>query len=239
MKRKTLHRELVYERYFKKDKLTYEHRLVLELVGENKDVLEVGCNTGYFTELLRNNGCEVVGIEIDHRAANKARQHAKKIVIGDIEDENLLYQIEKQFDVILFMHILEHLIDPWCVLERVKTLLRPDGFVIITIPNVACWYIRKELFLKGKFEYADIGILDRTHLRFFTFTTAKKLIWDSGYQIEDWYITSESTPLVYKLSKIPLLGILAPYWRSFWVTHFPNLCGAIFLFKAKIERKAE
>ena len=59
MKRKILHRELVYEKYFQKDKLTYEHKLVIELVGEKKDVLEVGCNTGYFTELLQNNGCEV------------------------------------------------------------------------------------------------------------------------------------------------------------------------------------
>lgn len=239
MKRKMLHQQLVYNKCLKKDNMHYTYKLVLELVGEDKDVLEVGCHTGYFTELLQNNRCKIVGIEIDPKAASKAKQFAKKVLVGDIEDENLLSQIDQRFDVILFMDVLEHLVDPWEILKSTKALLKRNGFVIITIPNVACWSIRKALFFKGKFTYIDTGILDITHLRFFTFTSAQKLILNSGYRIEHCCIVEWRGPFARSLSKIPLLRKLAYLWRSFLGTLFPNLCGGIFLFKAKDDRESE
>lgn len=224
---------LVYDRELKKEELCKEHKLVLELVGKSKDILEVGCHTGYFTELLQNNGCEVVGVEVDPRAASKAEQFAKKIIIGDIEDEDVLAQINQKFDVILFIHVLEHLVNPWKTLKETRQFLKSNGYVLIATPNVACWTVRKDLFFKGKFEYTDVGILDKTHLRFFTLATGQDLIQDSGYEIENWYITWATVPFAGKLGKVPLLQKLVPYWSSLLTTHFPNLCGAVFLFKAK------
>lgn len=233
MKKKILHQELVYDRDSKKGELGKEYKLVLDIVGKNKDVLEFGCHTGYFTKLLVDRGCKVVGVELDYRAAEKAKNIVDKVVIGDIEDDKTLNQINEKFDAILFMHILEHLINPWRVLVKVEQYLKPEGKVLVAIPNVACWSIRKDLFFKGKFEYVDLGILDRTHLRFFTFETAQELLRQSGYQIVNWEITQEAVPLAGRLASVLLLRRLIPYWKRFMLDRCPNLCGAVFVFEAK------
>lgn len=233
MKKKILHTELVYDRELNLESLDKEHQLVLKLVGKKKDVLEVGCNTGYFTKLLVERGCRVVGVELDPRAAEKARDIASKVIVGDIEDDQTLNQINGKFDVILFMHILEHIIDPWRVLAEIKKYLKQEGKSIIAIPNVACWSVRRALLFKGKFEYVDTGIFDRTHLRFFTFETIQELIRQSGYQILNWQITCEVVPLAESMTSIPILRKLFPYWRIFMLNRYPNLCGSVFVFEVK------
>lgn len=221
--------KLIYDKKLSGEKLIKEYKLVLDIVGTNKDVLEVGCHTGYFTEVLKNNGCKVIGIEINQEAAMIAEKFTEKIIVGDVEDEKIYTQIDRKFDVILFMHILEHLINPWKVLQEIKQFLKSDGYIVITIPNIACWCIRKALFFNGKFEYTDTGILDKTHLRFFTLETAKKMFIESGYSIKHWNIVEPSI-LLGRMRFIPLLQHFTPYWEKFLLKKFPNLSGAVFLF---------
>lgn len=226
---KQISQKLVYDKKLTNKHMPKEYQIVLNIVGANKEVLEVGCHTGYFTELLKKNGCNVICVEINQEAAMIAKKIANKIIIGDIEDESIYNQINQKFDVILFMHVLEHLINPWKVLCDIKQFLKEDGYILVTIPNIACWSIRKVLFFKGKFEYTETGIMDKSHLRFFTFETAKKMFIEAGYKIEKWDIL-ESSILLSRIRYIPLIKYFMPYWERFLLKNFPNLSGAVFLF---------
>lgn len=161
---------------------------MLRLIGENKRVIDFGCATGYFARLLSNRGCEVTGVEINSKAAKVAEKYCEQVIVADLDfvslSDILSEQISKtKFDVAVFGDILEHLRNPWKVLEETRDLLKPQGYAIASIPNIAHGAIRLAL-LQGKFEYKQLGILDNTHLRFFTRETVEQLFEDSGYLID-------------------------------------------------------
>ena len=160
------------------------HLSVLRLVGKNKRVLEVGCSSGYFSKRLRDNGCAVIGIEIDPRSAEMAKEYCEDVIIGDVETMDRLPYPKASFDLILFADVLEHLKDPLHVLVKLSSWLRDDGHIVCSIPNVAHIYVRLNLLL-GRWDYEDIGLMDKTHLRFFTRSTARKLVEDAGFSIEE------------------------------------------------------
>ncbi|MEM7716783.1 MAG: class I SAM-dependent methyltransferase, partial [Cyanobacteria bacterium P01_A01_bin.68] len=161
---------------------------MLSLIGDNKRVIDFGCATGYFANLLSNRGCEVTGIEVNPKAANIAQQYCEEVIVADLDFVSLAdilsekISVEK-YDVAVFGDILEHLRNPWKILEATRNLLQPQGYVIASIPNIAHGAIRLAL-LQGKFEYKPLGILDNTHLRFFTRKTVEQLFEDSGYFID-------------------------------------------------------
>ncbi len=161
---------------------------MLCLVGKNKRVIDFGCATGYFARLLTNRGCEVTGVEVNSKAAKVATNYCDEVIVADLDfvslNDILSNQISKEkFDVAVFGDILEHLRNPWKVLEETRNILKPQGYVIASIPNIAHGAIRLAL-LQGNFEYKPLGILDNTHLRFFTRETVKQLFEDSGYLID-------------------------------------------------------
>jgi len=158
------------------------HAIVINSVGKNKKVLDVGCNKGYLSHKFKENGCHVVGIEADSKCAEIAKEFCDEVLIGDIEQIETLSYPDSYFDAIVFADILEHLKDPQRVLLKLGKYLSPDGIIIVSLPNIARLDIRLRL-LFGKFNYEEAGILDKSHLRFFTLVTAKNLIQDSGYQI--------------------------------------------------------
>ena len=223
---------LVYDVDLDKSGLSVERRLVLERVGHGKSVLEVGAHTGYFSDRLRSRGCLVTAVEMDPAAAQRATARANHVIVGDIEDAQVREQLAGPFDVILYMHVLEHLVDPWRVLRESHSLLKAGGSLIILIPNVAAWRIRKSFFFGGSFEYEDVGILDRTHLRFFTLNSARALIEDTGYRITFWQPTDICVPLERRLRRTPVIGALSRGWSNWMVRRFPNLCSEIVLFEA-------
>jgi len=223
---------LVYDADIEKSGLSAERRLVLERVGQDKSVLEVGAHTGYFSDRLRLQGCRVTAVEMDPAAAQRAAARADHVIVGDIEDNKVRAQLVESFDVILYMHILEHLIDPWRVLRESRGMLKPGGSIIILIPNVAAWRVRKRLFLNGVFEYEDVGILDRTHLRFFTLDSARALVEEAGYRITFWTPTDICVPLERRLRLTPVIGVLSRAWSDWMTRRFPNLCSEILLFQA-------
>lgn len=161
---------------------------MLSLIGKNKRVIDFGCATGYFARLLTNRGCEVIGVEVNSKAAKVAENYCDEVIVSDLDfvslNDILSNQISKEkFDIAIFGDILEHLRNPWKVLEETRNILKAQGYVIASIPNIAHGAIRLAL-LTGNFEYQPLGILDNTHLRFFTRETVEKLFEDSGYLID-------------------------------------------------------
>jgi len=158
--------------------------LIVELVGHGKRVLDIGCATGDLAEVLAERGCEVTGIEIDPEAARQAEERCERVTVGDVERLDLGAELdEESFDVIIFGDILEHLKDPLRTLKRLKSFLRAEGYAVASIPNVAHGSVRLAL-LQGEFEYRPLGLLDDTHLRFFTRDSIEKLFRDAGYIID-------------------------------------------------------
>jgi 2-polyprenyl-3-methyl-5-hydroxy-6-metoxy-1,4-benzoquinol methylase len=159
------------------------HSIIINLVGNSKSILEVGCASGYLSNIFTNAGCKVTAIEIDKTRAEKAKPFCQRVVIGSIEDEQTLRAAKGQYDVILFADILEHLRYPEKVLIHLKSYLKENGYIIVSLPNVSNWKIRMNL-IRGKLSYTEEGILDRTHLRFFTLETARKMLEECGFHIE-------------------------------------------------------
>ena len=154
---------------------------MLNLIESGKEVIDFGCATGYFSRLLQNKGCIVTGVEINPDAAKVAEQYCEKVIIADLDYVSVKDIFpEQKFDIAVFGDVLEHLRNPWRVLEETRHILKEDGYVVASIPNIAHGSIRLAL-LDGRFEYTEFGILDNTHLRFFTRETVKKLFEKAGY----------------------------------------------------------
>ena len=158
------------------------HQKVIQLVGKQKRVLDVGCGTGSLAKEMNKNHCEVTGIELDDDSADVAQMYCKVLIRGDVESIELDKEFYNYFDVIIFADVLEHLKDPSSVLKRFIKYLKDDGFLIISLPNIANWRIRLKL-LFGNFNYENHGILDENHLRFFTKKNTIKLISNAGLRI--------------------------------------------------------
>ncbi|MBU1727419.1 MAG: class I SAM-dependent methyltransferase [Candidatus Omnitrophica bacterium] len=158
------------------------HAKIIKYVGSRKKVLDVGCNKGYLCKEFKSNGCFTVGIEADAESANLARKFCDNIIVEDLEQLKALPYPDKYFDVMVFADILEHLKDPALCLMQLKRYLNPEGLIIVSLPNIARLDIRLNL-LFGKFTYQDSGILDKTHLRFFTLSSAKRILESSGFKV--------------------------------------------------------
>ncbi len=186
--------------------LSEHHSLskMFRLVGENKRVLDFGCATGYFAQLLTKKGCTVTGIEINSDAAKVAEQYCEQVIVADLDLVSLTEILpERSFDVAVFGDVLEHLRDPWRLLKETQQLLNLEAYVVASIPNIAHGAIRLAL-LQGKFEYTELGILDNTHLRFFTRKTVEELFEHSGYFLDT--IDRTKVPLFSGDTSIPYIN---------------------------------
>ncbi len=157
------------------------HAIVLDLVGTDKRVLDVGCASGYLAEALGAQGNKVSGVELDPVAAEKARPFLDRLVVGNVEELDLVGEFGPgEFDVLVFADVLEHVKDPVDVLSRARPLLAEGGYAVLSIPNVAHGSVRLSL-LRGRFDYQPLGLLDDTHLRFFTRSTLERMVVDAGF----------------------------------------------------------
>jgi SAM-dependent methyltransferase len=142
-------------------------------------VLDVGCDTGRLgEELRRQKGCHVDGIEPDPAAGEQARRRLDRVFARNVEDPHAFDGLGP-YDAVLFLDVLEHLVDPWRALKRAANVLRPGGVVHVVVPNVAHVSVVRRL-LSGRFDYADIGTMDRTHLRWFTRKSLKSCLEQAG-----------------------------------------------------------
>jgi 2-polyprenyl-3-methyl-5-hydroxy-6-metoxy-1,4-benzoquinol methylase len=171
----------VYDTEFDPDAPNDARTFALALVGGNKRVLEFGCATGRITEALAGRGCHVTGVEMDSDAAERARAFADEVLVLDLDYDAFEAKLSGQhWEVALFGDVLEHLRDPLRVLRATKQLLEPDGTLVVSVPNVAHADVRLAL-LNGSFPYGPYGLLDRTHLRFFTLDSINQMLGEAGF----------------------------------------------------------
>lgn len=146
-------------------------------------ILEVGCGEGFFGFKIKQLfEAEVWGIEYDNKSAQNASKILDKVYNGDIN--NLIPELpDNYFDCIVFNDVLEHLADPFLVLEQLKNKLSDKGHIIASIPNVRYWENMKSFILQKDWKYEDSGILDKTHLRFFTYKSIIRMFESLDYEI--------------------------------------------------------
>lgn len=155
------------------------HTFVVEMVGTGKRVLDVGCSAGHVSAVLVEAGNEVIGVEVDADDAELARRQIGTVHVLDLEHQRASDVEDGPFDVVLIADVLEHLRDPLPTLRDLASLVAPDGDIIASVPNGVHADIRL-MVLEGRFEYQDSGLLDRTHLRWFTRSTLRELLAEAG-----------------------------------------------------------
>jgi 2-polyprenyl-3-methyl-5-hydroxy-6-metoxy-1,4-benzoquinol methylase len=145
-------------------------------------ILEIGCGEGAFAASLHDGTREIWGVEANRNAAQKAARRMYKVFEGLIE-ERMIDLPDDYFDLVVFNDVLEHLVDPQKVLNNVKEKLKADGAVIASIPNIRFSRVIYDLIYKKDFTYTEFGVLDSTHLRFFTLPTMLSLFDSVGISV--------------------------------------------------------
>lgn len=160
---------------------------VLNFVGNGKKVLELGCGPGSMTRVMREHfDCQVSALEIDPELAQLAKPYCEQLYLADLETFDFAATFaEQRFDVAIAADVLEHLKDPWSCLRQVREVLQPDGCLIVSIPNIAHNAVIAQL-LAGRFPYQSKGLLDYTHLRFFTRRDIEALLLETGFLPQAW-----------------------------------------------------
>ena len=227
-------------KYYKNpQEVTKDAEKICLWLGSDKEILELGCHSGYFSSWLNKNNCKVTGIEINANALQEASPYLKKSICGNLEDPEIWNNFEKEsFDAILLMHILEHLINPEKILKKSLEFLKKDGTVIIGLPNVSNAKDRFNMFF-GKFEYTEIGVLDNTHLRFFNQKTARKLIFNAGLVIEEYFSSWRVNPVKHFFDHIPFLWRLGKKMKDIPTKIYkfsPNITDVIMLYKCCLKK---
>ena len=157
---------------------------IVNRIKKNSVILEFGPANGRLTKYLKEVlNCQVYCVEINEESALDASKYSEKMIVDSIENYKWPNEFsEIKFDFIIFADVLEHLYYPQEVLDKSKSLLANQGSIIISVPNIAHNSIIMNLF-NDQFEYMDVGILDNTHIRFFTKNSLDKFIYDSGLKI--------------------------------------------------------
>jgi len=163
------------------------YRLIADSVPEGSHVLDLGCATGYLSQYLRENkSCNILAVDIDPANVSIAVQRGLNAFEGDADApvtwERITDYAAKhgEFEVVIAGDVIEHLKQPDKTLKKIKGVLKKDGVLIASTPNIAYWKSRLNLLL-GNFDYTEYGIMDRTHLRFFTEKTLREVALNSGF----------------------------------------------------------
>jgi 2-polyprenyl-3-methyl-5-hydroxy-6-metoxy-1,4-benzoquinol methylase len=156
---------------------------LVNLVGaQSIHVLDIGCGTGGNLRLLKERGHSATGLTLSETEASIVEEQGLSCRVWDITSEVLPFPCES-FDALIFSHVLEHVAWPADVIRRYTQLLKPTGKVYVALPN-AMFFMQRWQFLLGRFRYTESGIMDRTHLRFFDFLTARQLLETAGLEVE-------------------------------------------------------
>jgi 2-polyprenyl-3-methyl-5-hydroxy-6-metoxy-1,4-benzoquinol methylase len=171
-------------------------------------ILEVGCGTGSTLVLAKrqNKAGLTVGVELDRASAATAREHIDMVVEGNIETVDLPFS-PAQFDVLIMSEVLEHLVDPWTTLRKLRPFLKVGGLLYVSSPNVAHIFVLRQL-LRNRFDYKDSGITDWTHLRWFTPATYREMIEGAGFRTHWARAVSPPTPKQ-RIANALTLGLLS------------------------------
>lgn len=195
-------------------------------------ILDIGCGAGTMGKQLKQMiDCEVIGITNIESEVTTGSQWLDRVILYDLNEKPFPSHQLGEFDCIICCHILEHLYQPQDLLDQIKPSIKSNGVLVVAIPNILFWKQRLE-FLKGRFEYADHGLMDRTHFRFFDWKTAHKLLEDNGYNV----LNSEANGSV----QLPIIRNYFPE-LSLWFSEttskkFPGFFGWQFVFSCSPKR---
>ena len=199
-------------------------RQIASFIDAGSHVFDMGCGEGQLAPVLTGKGCRVDGMDINIRRMTASRSHYKNLYEGNIETF-AFDQHAHQYDVVVLADVLEHLQAPEKVLETSRALLKDKGKVLISLPNVA-YYSNRMCLLFGRWEYQDEGILDRTHLRFFTLCTGREFIETNGYDVSEM---------------VPEMPVISSKWKrlifSFACHQWPSLFAIGWVIEARPEKK--
>jgi len=160
-------------------------------------ILDVGCGAGDTGKLIKLHypDTQVTGITCSQAEYEQAAKNLDSCICIDIEREDLAFVPDTKFDVIVFCHVLEHLVNPVATIQKVLPFLKTGGRVIIALPNIANWRERWKMAV-GRFEYTDSGVMDKTHLHFYTFYTATQYLIEPIPQLKlETNLVNGSVPL--------------------------------------------
>ena len=171
--------------------LDYVNPAVLQMIaGTPRRVLDLGCASGALGAAIkeRHPGAHVVGVEAGRAAAERAASRLDRVVQGRLEALDLAAEgfTAGTFDTVIAADVLEHLVNPWQLLVSLRPFLVPGGQVIASIPNVRNLWLLSRALLEGRWEYTERGLLDVTHLRFFTLEEMRRLFEETGYRAEGY-----------------------------------------------------
>lgn len=183
--------------------------------GNNLRVLDIGCGSGLLGKRLLESGTArwVTGIELIPEVAEIAQTRLSEALTGDIE-KLPLDQYTATFDAIVCGDVIEHVIDPYGLLDRLRSLLTPGGYIAASIPNVKFLPVVFDLLAHDQWHYRESGVLDLGHLRFFTKTTIIEMFQHAGFSVES--ITPRFSGRRYSYSDRASLGLLTKYLALGW-----------------------
>lgn len=176
-----------YEQLYQNKQASYyghERLEILPYIPENiQNVLDVGCSNGAFGAMLKaERSCTVWGVEPNKSAAVEAEKVLDKVING-LFSKDVSELISQKFDAIFFNDVLEHLIEPDEALITCKSLLNPNGYIIASIPNIRFYPVILCLLRYKDFKYEEAGVMDKTHMRFFTEKSMYRLFESCGYNV--------------------------------------------------------
>ncbi len=175
------------------------------LPGEAKTIIDIGCGSGAFGKAIQEKqNAEVWGLELMPKEAKEAEKHLHKVFSGPVE-EHLEALPKDYFDVIYMNDVLEHLADPYMVLKNLRNNLKKDGVVISSIPNIRYHNALIKLLVNKDWEYEDFGVMDHTHLRFFTGKSIRRMYEELGYKVVVHEGINKSRSLKAYLYNLPFL----------------------------------
>ena len=210
--------------------------LLCKMIPRGARVLDVGCGDGSLAKMLiMKKNVSVIGLEPDEYRAAMAVKNGIDTLQAELRPD-LVDKLGK-FDVVLFADVVEHLMHPEIVLKHAHDFLLPSGFVLISVPNVAHLSMRVNLF-KGNFDYTSAGIMDSTHLRWFTKKTLFTLLETNGYKVLECNSSAGLWDPYYKFRR-PWRWIKRSWTIGFvlWgVAHYPNLFGYQHVIKSETLR---
>ena len=208
--------------------------ILASLISPGESVLDVGCGTGSVSKILVENcRADVVGIEPDPARAARASSLGLRVHVGYLTPD--LIRMVGPFDIVLFADVLEHIPDPYSMLIAARGALRPGGSLLVSVPNVAHWTVRVDI-MRGRFTYKPSGIMDATHLRWFTADSLKSLVTSAGYTVKS-YRAAAGTILEDNIFRRPsswFPGRPTSLFLRFASRRWPNLFGCQHVLKAEM-----
>ena len=175
------------------------------LPSQSAEVLELGCGAGGTLGWLKAEGYagHTTGMELCAEPAAIARTRVDKVFEGDVNATMGQLPLEG-FDLVLCLDVLEHLVDPWETVKRLYGLMRTGGTLIVSLPNIQHYKVVLPLLLKGTWQYKEDGIMDRTHLRFFSRQSASEMLTNAGFKISDCIDSGYNSRRLFKFWKFLL-----------------------------------